>query len=117
MTPWMSVVIPAYNEEMTVAGTVAATRSWLEARGASYEIVVVDNASEDRTAEVVRPLVDGERVRLLRNDVNRGKGYSVRRGMLDCSGELRLMCDADCLPSIASLGDMVDLIEDADIVI
>jgi dolichyl-phosphate beta-glucosyltransferase len=117
MAPWMSVVIPAYNEEMTVAGTVSAARAWLEERDASYEIVVVDNASTDRTAEVLQPLLDGDRVRLLRNDVNRGKGYSVRRGMLDTTGELRLMCDADCLPSLASLGDMVELIQDADVVI
>src|SRR5215217_1517844 len=117
MTPWMSVVIPAYNEEMTVAGTVAGVRSWLEERGATYEIVVVDNASTDRTGEVLEPLLDGDKVRLVRNDVNRGKGYSVRRGMLETSGDLRLMCDADCLPSLASLGEMVDLIEDADVVI
>jgi glycosyltransferase involved in cell wall biosynthesis len=116
MAPWMSVVIPAYNEEMTVAGTVSAARAWLEERGASYEIIVVDNASTDRTVEVLEPLLD-EHVRLLRNEVNRGKGYSVRRGMLEATGELRLMCDADCLPSLASLGEMVDLIADADVVI
>jgi dolichyl-phosphate beta-glucosyltransferase len=117
MAPWLSVVIPTYNEEMTVAGTVAAVRSWCEERGVEYEIVVVDNASRDGTATVLAPLLDGTRVRLLRNEVNRGKGYSVRRGMLDTSGELRLMCDADCLPSLASLADMIELIEDADVVI
>ena len=117
MAPWMSVVIPTYNEEMTVPGTVSAVRTWFEDRGVEYEIVVVDNASSDRTAEVLAPLLDGTRVRLLRNEVNRGKGYSVRRGMLDVSGELRLMCDADCLPSLVSLGHMVELIEDADVVI
>ena len=116
MAPWISVVIPAYNEEMTVAGTVSAARAWLEERGATYEIIVVDNASTDRTVEVLQPLLDSQ-VRLLRNDVNRGKGYSVRRGMLDADGELRLMCDADCLPSLVSLGHMVELIEDADVVI
>jgi dolichyl-phosphate beta-glucosyltransferase len=117
MAPWMSVVIPTYNEEMTVAGTVAGVRSWCEQRGVDYEVVIVDNASSDGTAAVLAPLLDGTRVRLLRNEVNRGKGYSVRRGMLETSGELRLMCDADCLPSLASLGEMVELIEDADVVI
>ena len=61
----------------------------------------------DRTIEVLEPLTDGSRVRILRNEVNRGKGFSVRRGMLEASGELRLMCDADCLPSLVSLADMV----------
>lgn len=117
MTPWMSVVIPAYNEELAVAATVAGVRAWLQQRGDSYEIVVVDNASQDGTVEALQPLLDGSKVRLLRNEVNRGKGFSVRRGILDTTGELRLMCDADCLPSLASLGEMVDLIEDADVVI
>ena len=56
-------------------------------------------------------------MRLLRNDENRGKGYSVRRGMLEATGDLRLMCDADCLPSLVSLDGMVALLEDADVVI
>jgi glycosyltransferase involved in cell wall biosynthesis len=117
MMPRMSVVIPAYNEEMTIVGTVTAMQAWLEERSVDFEIVVVDNASTDRTVELVQALTDDSRVRVLRNETNRGKGYSVRRGMLDTSGALRLMCDADCLPSIASLGEMVDLIEDADVVI
>jgi dolichyl-phosphate beta-glucosyltransferase len=117
MAPWMSVVIPAYNEEMTVPGTVSAVRAWLEERGRTYEIVVVDNASTDRTVEVLEPLLDGSHVRLLRNEENRGKGYSVRRGMLETSGELRLMCDADCLPSLVSLDHMVALTGSADVVI
>ena len=76
MAPRMSVVSPAYNEEMTVAGTVSAVRAWLEERGVTYEVVVVDNASTDRTVEVLEPLLDEPRVRMLRNQVNRGKGYS-----------------------------------------
>jgi dolichyl-phosphate beta-glucosyltransferase len=93
-----------------------AVRDRLEENGRPYEIVVVDNASEDWTVEVLRPLVDGKRVRLLRNERNRGKGYSVRRGMLDATGQLRLLCDADCAPSLASLPRMVEAIEDADVV-
>ena len=68
-----------------------------------YEIIVVDNASEDTTVSVVAPLVDGTRVQLLQNDSNRGKGYSMRRGMLAATGELRLHCDADCYTSLPSL--------------
>jgi dolichyl-phosphate beta-glucosyltransferase len=117
MAPWMSVVIPVYNEEKTAAGTVAAVRSWLEERGRAYEIVVVDNASKDGTVSSVQPLLDGTHVWLLRNEVNRGKGFSVRRGMLESSGELRLLCDADCVPSLASLDHMVALTGDADVVI
>ena len=114
--PWMSVVVPAYNEERAIGVTLAALREWLDAAGRSYEIVVVDNASQDGTADVVRGLGD-ERVRLLVNDVNRGKGFSVRRGMLETTGELRLLCDADCGPSLASLGRMVEAAGEAHVIV
>jgi dolichyl-phosphate beta-glucosyltransferase len=116
--PWISVVVPAYNEERGIAATVAALRDWLAARDPRpFEVIVVDNASEDGTAAAVAPLADGERVTLLRNERNRGKGYSVRRGMLAARGELRLHCDADCAPSLASLPAMLALLEDADVVV
>lgn len=111
----MSVVVPAYNEEQAIAFTVNALRERLEASGRPYEILVVDNASEDRTVERVEEL--GGDVRLLRNDVNRGKGYSVRRGMLEASGKLRLLCDADCAPSLVSLDRMIEAAEHADVVV
>ena len=116
--PWISVVVPAYNEERGIAATVTALRDWLRARDPRpFEIIVVDNASADRTAAEVRALADGERVQLLCNERNRGKGYSVRRGMLAARGELRLHCDADCAPSLASLPGMLALLEDADVVV
>jgi len=115
--PRISVVVPAYNEETGIVATVQALRDWLEARGEGFEILVVDNASTDRTAERVAELADGQRVRLLRNERNRGKGYSMRRGMLDASGELRLHCDADCAASLPSLPRMLELLEDHDVVV
>ena len=117
-TPRISVVIPAYNEEAAIAATVTSVRDVLEARGEPYEILVVDNASEDRTVERLEPLLDGERVRVLQNDANRGKGHSVRRGMLDARGELRLHCDADCADSMRSLPRMLALLDEgADVVV
>ena len=114
-TPWMSVVVPAYNEEAGIGAPVATLHERLGELGRPYEIVVVDNASEDGTASALEPLLDGDRVRLLRNDVNRGKGFSVRRGMLDARGELRLLCDADCGPSLASLPACSTALENADV--
>ena len=114
--PWLSAVVPVYNEERGIAVTMAALLEWLEQRGRSYEVVLVDNASEDRTVEVIEPLLDGERVRLLCNDANRGKGFSVRRGMLEARGHLRLLCDADCAPSLVSLERLIEAIADADVV-
>jgi dolichyl-phosphate beta-glucosyltransferase len=118
VTPaWISVVIPAFNEERGIVAAVDAARAWLDARGGDYELIVVDNASTDRTAELLEPLADGARVRVLRNDRNRGKGFSMRRGMLDAGAPLRLHCDADCVGSFGSLERMLELIDSADVVV
>jgi dolichyl-phosphate beta-glucosyltransferase len=115
-SPWISVVIPTYNEAPVVAATVASVAERLDEEGRQWEIVVVDNGSPDGTAAAVRAL-DIANVRVLENGANRGKGYSVRRGMLDARGELRLLCDADCVPSLASLGGMLEAARSADVVI
>jgi glycosyltransferase involved in cell wall biosynthesis len=77
----------------------------------------VDNASTDRTLERVEPFLRGSRVRVLRNQTNRGKGFSIRRGMLEATGDLRLMCDADCVSSLGSLPDLESAAEEADVVV
>lgn len=115
--PWLSVVVPAYNEETGIAATVTSLRDWLDAAGGDYEIIVVDNASEDRTLERLEPLLVPGRIRVLENEVNRGKGYSMRRGMLEGGGRLRLHCDADCAPCLPSLPRMLELSEQFDVVV
>lgn len=111
------MVVPAFNEEQAIAGTVSAIASWLEGSGASWEVIVVDNASTDGTRERLAGLLSDPRIRLLVNDANRGKGYSVRRGMLEATGAARLHCDADCAPSLVSLPGMFALLENHDLVV
>jgi dolichyl-phosphate beta-glucosyltransferase len=102
--PALSVVIPAYNEAAGIVPTVGAIAASLDALERPWELLLVDNASRDGTADRVAEARAGdERVRVLVNDSNRGKGFSVRRGMLAARGELRLHCDADCGPSLRSL--------------
>jgi dolichyl-phosphate beta-glucosyltransferase len=97
----LSVVIPAFNEEKRLPGTLARVLPFLRSRGEAFEIVVVDDGSKDRTAEVARAA--GPEVRVLQNPGNRGKGYSVRNGMLNATGAWRLMCDADLSTPIEDL--------------
>ena len=97
----LSVVIPAFNEENRLPGTLATMLRFLRERGAAFEIVVVDDGSKDRTAEVARQA--GPEVRVLQNPGNRGKGYSVRHGMLNAQGQWRLMSDADLSTPIEEL--------------
>lgn len=112
----MSVIVPAYNEESEIPTILPAIRQTLEARGGDWEIIVVDNGSTDATVQRVQPFLEDPRVRLLRNEINRGKGYSVRRGMLEARGELRLMCDADCAASLVSLPDVEAALSDAEVI-
>src|ERR1700761_736508 len=102
----LSAIVPVYNEADEISTIVTALRDTLARRGAEWEIVVVDNASEDNTIQRLAPFLDDPRIRLVANEQNRGKGYSVRRGMLEARGDLRLMCDADCASSLVSLPAM-----------
>lgn len=103
MTPpvSLSVVIPAFNEEERVPGTLATVLPFLRSRGETFEIVVVNDGSTDATAAVAERA--GPEVRVLHNPGNRGKGYSVRNGMLSAQGAWRLMCDADLSTPIEDL--------------
>jgi glycosyltransferase involved in cell wall biosynthesis len=114
--PSLSVIIPVYNEQREIATIVPAVRDAVIARGGDWEILVVDNASTDGTVAAFEALGDDPRIRMLCNDANRGKGYSVRRGMLEARGELRLLCDADCTPSLVSLAHLESLTAQADVV-
>lgn len=116
-TPDISVVVPTYCEEHGIAHTVRALHTALAGVGGDFEIIVVDNASADDTVAKVGELSLPE-VRILVNEYNRGKGWSVRRGMLESRGRLRLHCDADCAASLASLDLMRSLIDaGADVVV
>jgi dolichyl-phosphate beta-glucosyltransferase len=100
----LSVVIPAFNEEKRLPGTLATMLAFLRARGETFEIVVVDDGSTDATAAVARRA--GPEVRVLVNPGNRGKGYSVRNGMLNATGAWRLMSDADLSTPIEELATL-----------
>ncbi len=93
--PFVSLVIPAYNEAERLPTTLAQLGRFLQGEAYQAEIVVVDDGSTDATATVVeRAAAANPGVRLLRAP-HRGKGAAVRRGMLEARGDLRMMCDAD----------------------
>jgi glycosyltransferase involved in cell wall biosynthesis len=98
-SPELSIVVPAYNEEARLPRSLALLRDYLASRGVGgeqAEIIVVDDGSTDSTAQIVqewsRQLPS---VRLVSNGQNRGKGYSVRHGMLEARGSVALFTDAD----------------------
>lgn len=94
--PKYSIVIPAYNESGRILTTLRSVVECIRARNWSAEVVVVNDGSTDRTAEVVRTFAKkAPEVRLMENPSNRGKGFSVRAGMLQAQGEVVLFTDAD----------------------
>ncbi len=96
VAPHLSVVIPAYNEEARLPDSLRTVRAFLEAQAYASEVLVVDDGSQDGTAGAVqRAASDWPALRLLRNPGNRGKGFSVRHGMLEAAGEWALFSDAD----------------------
>ena len=92
---YLSVVIPAYNEERRLPDTLAAVGEYLRRRSYTWEIVVADDGSEDGTAGLVQDAAQGDpNIRLI-SLPHRGKGSAVKHGMLAAVGDFRFLCDAD----------------------
>jgi len=85
--------VPAYNEENRLGSTLERITEYLGQQDYTSEIVVVDDGSQDRTSEVAKAVSPD--ILVIRNEPNRGKGYSVKRGMLAAHGDFRLFSDAD----------------------
>ena len=94
--PTYSIILPAYNESARIAATLEAILSHATQRNWNVEIIVVNDGSSDHTAEIVCEYASKHPVlRLLENPGNRGKGYSVRNGMLRAKSDILLFSDAD----------------------
>ena len=93
---FLSVVIPAYNEEGRIRGTLASLQEFLDGRTYSYEVLVINDGSTDATSEIVGNMArDWPQLKLISNSVNQGKGAVVRHGILSAQGQHILFSDAD----------------------
>jgi len=114
--PYLSVVIPAFDEAHRIERSLREVAHYLEQRPFPSEIIVVDDGSRDATAAIVRAFANAwssqrVRVQLLCNGRNFGKGYSVRRGFLHARGEIVLFTDADLSTPIAEAERLLRIME------
>jgi dolichyl-phosphate beta-glucosyltransferase len=112
----ISVIIPAYNEAARLGSTLEKAVEYLAGRGTSYEVLVVDDGSRDRTAEVAAGFA-GRGVRVIRHERNRGKGAAVRTGILASRGGEVLLSDADASTPIEELAKLERRLPEAPVVL
>jgi dolichyl-phosphate beta-glucosyltransferase len=92
----LSIIIPAYIEELRLPKSLERIRAYLDSKGLSSEVIVVDDGSLDGTVQFVESqMAAWPELRVVKNPGNRGKGYSVRHGMLEARGKIVLFTDAD----------------------
>jgi glycosyltransferase involved in cell wall biosynthesis len=113
-----SIVIPAYNESARIRATLDKVLAHIGERGWNAEVLIVNDGSSDDTAQIVQQYASQHpALRLLENPGNRGKGYSVRNGMLHASGEWMLFSDADLSSPIEEADKLIAALADgADVV-
>ena len=95
--PDLSIIVPAYNEETLIASTLESLSVYLASRPEKYEILVVDDGRQDKTVGSVQAWQEqnGSDLRLLINQKNMGKGFSIRRGVMQSRGRYVIFIDAD----------------------
>lgn len=107
-----SIVIPAYNESERITASLDKILAHIAEQGWTAEVIVVNDGSRDNTADIVRGYMrEHAIVRLLENPGNKGKGYSVRHGMMDACGDILLLSDADLSSPIYEARKLFDAIE------
>jgi len=93
---FLSVVVPAYNEEQRIPQTLNLIGDYLKKQAYTYEIIAVNDGSKDGTSGAVEALIGKvSKLKLVDNHINRGKGYVTRQGMLAARGQIRLFTDSD----------------------
>ncbi|HEX6126457.1 MAG TPA: dolichyl-phosphate beta-glucosyltransferase [Pyrinomonadaceae bacterium] len=117
MTPEISIVVPAYEEEERLGRSVETVLEFLSQNSVSSELIVVDDGSRDRTADMAAAAFESERdipSKVIRYEQNRGKGYAVKTGLLASTGRIALFSDADLSTPIEEMWKLIQPIRDGE---
>ena len=105
--PFLSIVIPAHNEESRLPRTLGQIFAFLEKQSYTAEVVIVENNSSDRTLELAPEFAQQHSNLVILHEDKSGKGNAVKRGMLEARGEYRFICDADLSMPIEELNKFI----------
>jgi len=116
--PALSIIIPSYNEELRLPPSLALIEEYIKKSGRDTEVLVVDDGSSDQTAAVAEKFRTRiPQLRVVANGENRGKGYSVRHGMVEARGDIVLFTDADLSAPIEEADKLIAAMETYDVAI
>src|SRR4029077_13554869 len=116
--PELSIIIPAYNEELRLPATLSSIAAYMRSSKRNIEVIVVDDGSRDKTVAVAEQFLNEiPSLRVVSNGENRGKGYSVRHGMTEARGDIVLFTDADLSAPIEAADKLIAAMETYDVAI
>ena len=117
--PFVSLVIPAFNEEKRIKNSLVTIQKYLDERPYNAELIVVDDGSKDQTSAIARACLNGtDNYRIINYAKNRGKGYAVNKGVLNAKGKYVVFMDADIATPLELLDNLLEPLEqDYDVVI
>ncbi len=116
---YLSVVIPVYNENKSIKTAIQETIKFFNARSFNYEIIIVDDGSKDNTVKIAKETAEelNSNIIIFKNDVNYGKGYSLKKGIMSAKGEIILFFDADLSTPLKAFDEMLPFLnQDYDVV-
>jgi len=118
LNPFLSIIIPAYNEQSRLPNTLEQVFHFLEKQSFKSEVVVVENGSTDKTFEVAQKFVERHKNLRVIHTEERGKGGAVQRGVREAGGEYVFICDADLSMPVEEISKFIPpALKDFDIAI
>jgi glycosyltransferase involved in cell wall biosynthesis len=114
----LSFIIPAYNEEDSIQDALGTIDEAVKSKKLQYEIVVVDDGSEDKTFSLAKTYADRNgHVRIVSYNQNVGKGYAVKKGFMQATGDIVVFADSDLDVDLGTITSYVDALKHGDIVV